>query len=121
MTDPVETPQMAALFAAARQDAQTDLSAPVMARLMADAQAVQVRFATPPALRSGVSWRRIWADIGGWPALGALATATVAGVWIGGAQPQIFDDALNRLPWSEGLILDVAFPDYDTLTLFEEI
>ncbi len=55
----------------------------LMARILADADAVQV--AAPAPTQS------IWADffdiIGGWPSVGGLAMAGVTGVWFGIAPP----------------------------------
>ena len=60
-----------------------------MARVMADADAVLAERSAGPAQ---VVVRQGWLGaalkgIGGWPALAGLATATVAGIWIGFAQP----------------------------------
>jgi hypothetical protein len=61
----------------------------LMARVLADAAALQPRAApmqraAPP--RGGV-WAVLLAALGGRGALAGLATATLAGVWIGFAQP----------------------------------
>lgn len=58
----------------------------LMARILTDADAVQAARAAgtmrPAALRGG--WFGVLLrGIGGWPAVGALATATVAGLWLG--------------------------------------
>ncbi len=69
--------------------AQTALMKPVvpqdlMARVMIDAEQVQPR-------SNDVARRGIWASvldmIGGWPGVGGLALAGVAGLWIGVAPP----------------------------------
>jgi len=58
----------------------------LMARILADAEAEQ-----PPHLallttktRTGRGlFKQLWGAIGGWPAVAGLATATMAGLWIG--------------------------------------
>lgn len=76
MTDPNDN-MLDDLFAEARR-----ISPPVggdlMARVLADAAAAQA----PARL-----WTRLFEMLGGWPALGGLAAATVAGVWIGVSPP----------------------------------
>ena len=91
------------LFARARGGA----SAPdddLVARVLADAEAVQSTFAGPaprPAQRG--LWARMLDALGGWPAVSGLAAATVAGFWIGVAPPtpvaeltaSVFGDTVN--------------------------
>lgn len=85
-----------AFFEAARDDAPVP-SQDLMARILADAQAELP--APAPILRQAVEPRRrsllasLLAAVGGWPSVATMATATVAGIWIGFAQP----DALNAL------------------------
>ena len=61
----------------------------LMARILADAAALQPRAA--PVMRAtaprGGLWAALAAALGGRGALAGLATATLAGVWIGFAQP----------------------------------
>lgn len=78
----------------------------VMSRVLADADAVQAEILAPPKpVRQPVSMR-FMAVIGGWPSMAGLATAGVAGVWIGISQPTalmqtsealIFGDASGAL------------------------
>ncbi|MCW8843454.1 MAG: dihydroorotate dehydrogenase [Rhodobacteraceae bacterium] len=88
-----------ALFAAAARDTAQDPSADLLARVLADAEAVQPK-AMPieaSAPRRGM-FDGILAVIGGWPSLGGLAAATVAGVWIGfSATPTVLPDGLASL------------------------
>lgn len=88
-----------AFFDAAR-DAAPVPSEALMARIMADAEVEIIGRATPPAPapRRG-AFAAFAAALGGWPALAGLATATVAGVWLGFADP----DGLNTL--AGGLLL----------------
>ncbi|WP_333712461.1 hypothetical protein [Yoonia sp.] len=75
------------LFARAQGDRATPQD-DLVARVLADADAVQAGLATqtarpaPPGL-----WSRMLVALGGWPAVSGLAAATVAGVWIGVAPP----------------------------------
>lgn len=86
MTDP-KSDNLSALLdmAAAQQPVPPD---DLMARVLADAQALQP---APVAVAPSVPARRGWESfvemIGGWPGIGGLATAGVAGLWIGFAPP----------------------------------
>lgn len=95
------------LFAAARSSAP-EPSAQLLARISADAQAVQLDHTAPqtvpePRRASGREaggqakglWGQIIGALGGWTALAGLATATVAGVWIGISPPQGLADPLS--------------------------
>ncbi len=68
-------------------------SGQLLERIMADAEAVAARAeapappSVPPAARHGGRAGRLLAALGGWPALAGLATAAVAGVWLGLAPP----------------------------------
>ncbi|SEQ27600.1 hypothetical protein [Thalassovita taeanensis] len=82
-----------ALFGAARAQV-SEPSADLMARVLEDAFAAQVshNVATVAARpRPGVL-SRVMAAIGGWPALAGLATAGVAGLWIGVNPPTVISD-----------------------------
>ncbi len=71
------------LFATARQE-PAEASAAFMASVLADADAVQAGFVRETqATAEGFSLRTIWANLGGWPAVGGLVTATAVGVWLG--------------------------------------
>ncbi len=71
------------LFAEARE-APVAPPAALMARIHEDAKRLQP---APPRLASKkpapARWRDIWQGLGGWPAFSGLATATVAGIWLG--------------------------------------
>ena len=82
-----------AFFAAGRRT--SDLPAPLMQRILADAA---TEIAGGPAEVVAVrrsSWRGILAAIGGWPAMAGMATATVAGLWLGFAGPSSLGDVLT--------------------------
>ncbi|WP_424979437.1 hypothetical protein [Leisingera sp. S232] len=77
------------LFAAARED-RPELPHHLSAAILADAARAQ-----PGAVvRQGrlPLWRQLADAIGGWPALGGLAAASAAGVWIGLAPPSFVPD-----------------------------
>ncbi len=92
--------ELDALFEAAAKDAAQTPSADLMARVLADAEAMQP---TPAALVPGPLPRRgmlagIVSALGGWPSLGGLAAATMAGLWIGfSATPDALPDGLAAL------------------------
>jgi hypothetical protein len=93
MTDRHETDGEAALdalFGAARK-AHPEPSAALLARIAADAEAVAADRARQAVARParGGALRGWLSALGGWPAVAGLATATVAGVWIGYAQPDL--------------------------------
>lgn len=85
-----------ALFATARQEPPVP-SADLLARVLADAEAVQAaRQSTrqaaqvprsprpaPMAARLGGAWRGLLDAVGGWGGVGGLVAAGAAGLWIG--------------------------------------
>ena len=77
------------LFAAAKAT-PAPVSADLLSRVMEDALDAQLVNAATPPLPAHVQdhkiarfWRGVVEAIGGWPAVAGLATASVAGVWIG--------------------------------------
>lgn len=93
MTDPDDR-MLDDLFAQARAQTPQPGDA-LMARVLADAAAQSapgVRQATQPGF-----WARLSDTLGGWPALGGLAAATVAGVWVGIAPPASVEDLAASL------------------------
>ncbi|MDT8326342.1 MAG: hypothetical protein RQ750_03005 [Roseovarius sp.] len=94
MSDKDDIPGLEVFFDAARRHG-AEPSAALMARIGEDAQAVQAlaqRPAPQPTRRSTLS-SQLYRLLGGWPAVAGLATAAVAGVWLGISLP-------------EGLLLD---------------
>jgi hypothetical protein len=85
MTDPNED-MLDDLFAQARQ-VKAPVSDDLMARVLADAVPERRPVATPPTALASVL-----DTIGGWFTLGGLATATLAGLWIGVAPPAAVED-----------------------------
>lgn len=105
------------LFAVARGTVPQP-SAALMARILADAVAEQPRPATRPVPRLvpvRFSLRALIAALGGMGAMAGLATAAVAGVWIGLTPPTVVDDLAATL-WTvdEGDQVDL-FPDLEGL------
>ncbi|TCP41331.1 hypothetical protein [Rhodovulum marinum] len=81
--------ELEALFAAGRAVRATP-SAALLARVMDDAMAETGARATPEPRPHGAprgALAGLVAALGGWPALGGLATAGVVGIWIGYAAP----------------------------------
>lgn len=79
------------LLAAARRTAP-EPSAALLARVLADGEAELAARARPTPMPQrarpagsavGALWTELLAIVGGWRALGGLATAALAGVWIG--------------------------------------
>ncbi len=84
------------LFQTARRT-PAEPSSDLLARVQADALAMQpVRGAVLPAPQTGLFMRLLGA-LGGWPAAAGLATATVAGLWIGMFPPDLVSDGLSQV------------------------
>ena len=99
MTKPEDNNEMLdALFAAARTDGRAAARPDLLAKVLADAEALQPGFEPlarrqqpdGPA-RSGII-AQLMAAVGGWPSLTGLAAAAVAGIWVG------FSAAPDMLP-----------------------
>ncbi|SIT85073.1 hypothetical protein SAMN05421849_2244 [Pontibaca methylaminivorans] len=110
-----EMTELDALLRAARQ-APADLPEALESRILRDAARVQAGRRSPvavigrprrqPERREGL-WSRLHGALGGWPALGGLAAASVAGLWIGLAPPSGLPDPVWLLGESaqEALVL----------------
>lgn len=113
MADPTHTdmdPELDSFFAAARENADTALPGGLHARILSDAAE-----AMPPARSAATPlWRRIWDDLGGLPLATGLATATLAGLWIGGASPSMLDTLLYDFA-GQTVTLDTYFLDVDSV------
>lgn len=100
------------LFAEARR---TQAAAPpaLIAQVLADAYAAQpVQAATAPRVQRHL-WAKLAAVFGGSVALGGLATAMLAGLWIGFAQPAPVTALSDALWQSEPLDLVELIPSLD--------
>ena len=113
-----ETKDMAALdalFADVRDAEVPEVSDGVMARILADADAALAL----PALRSPrAGWRDWVTALGGWPAMGGLMAAGVAGLWIGVAPTGTVSDVMAGV-LGETVAFEV-FPDADIFGLEAE-
>lgn len=82
-------------FFADAADQRPDPSPDLMARILADAEAVQTAALAPPAAPPGAQepgfFATLWAGLGGGAGLTGLITATLAGLWIGLSPPQVVD------------------------------
>ncbi|MDP3342740.1 dihydroorotate dehydrogenase [Frigidibacter sp.] len=124
MADPHNTtdPEIAleAFFAAGRS-AAAEPSATFLARVLAEAEAVQAErdapIAEPPAPQQGL-WAGIIAALGGWGGAGGLATATMAGVWLGfaGVQGSGTLTAFLAAPEEAAVTLELI-PEFDSFVL----
>ena len=83
MSDDKDMDRLDDLFAQARAEQPVPSDA-VLSRIAADAAAWQPE----PAPRHGFL-AELLEGIGGWPALGGLVTATMAGLYLGFAQPEL--------------------------------
>ncbi|MEP2534150.1 hypothetical protein [Shimia sp.] len=75
-----------ALFDVAKTDASAAPSSDFLARVLADAEAMQPDPTTQIADRTEDKpglWNVLLKALGGWPSVAGLATAAAAGVWIG--------------------------------------
>lgn len=108
MTDP-KFDMLDDLFAQAR-DQTPVVSDDLMARVLADAATAQTR--EPVVVASGPGpFGRLFEVLGGWPALGSLTAATVAGIWIGMSPPLAVEDMTAGL-WGETVTISL-FSDND--------
>lgn len=89
MDEPENTDPLTAYFDAGKA-ARPEPGDALMARIMADADRVQAdrAVAAAPVRAPRRGWLTVVTQaLGGWPAMAGLATATVAGVWIGVSAP----------------------------------
>ncbi len=96
-TDRETEKRLEALFAQARSEPE-EPDAALMVRVLGDAFAEQAAIAVPDDRMTRVrrGWG-LWAALGGWPAMGGLATAAVAGLWIGFSPTLGVGDALGTV------------------------
>ncbi|WP_122074183.1 hypothetical protein [Pseudophaeobacter sp. EL27] len=116
------------LFAAARSD-PTPVPQALQAAILADAQQIQNNraMASDTSRATGQSrqlpqrlWQQFISAVGGWPALGGLAAASLTGLWIGLAPPSFLPDPVESFAsYSSGsqLITDL---DYDVSFLVSD-
>lgn len=112
MTDP-KMDMLDDIFAHARAVAPTP-SDDLVARVLADAKAAGKEVAAP-APRPGF-FAGLLDVVGGWPSVGGLVAATVAGIWVGVAPPasvedftaSTFGDAVTIGVFAEDLDFDIG-------------
>ncbi len=89
------------------------------ARIQADADAMQPTAAPRRQSEGGGVWQQLFRAIGGWPAMAGLASATVAGIWIGLSPPAILAEEVAALGGGGGMAEDLYLVDatsvFDTL------
>lgn len=84
------------LFAAARTDSRATPSPDLLARVLQEAEGLQVAEPAPVVTQRRSLWSALVAAVGGWPALSGVAMAGVAGVWIGvAAGTTLMEDTLG--------------------------
>lgn len=111
MTDASEKPDPLETDFAALKAQTSPPGDDLMARVVADAQAEQTAFMAPPVVARQPARVRFMALIGGWPSMAGLATAGLAGIWIGMAQPALLVSGTEALfSGGDGAALD----DLDT-------
>lgn len=105
MTKPDDNNEMLdALFAAARTDDRAAARPELLAKVLADAEAMQPNFEPltrrePEGDRKSSSiFAQLVGALGGWPSLTGLAAATVAGIWVGfAAVPDVLPSGIAEL------------------------
>lgn len=116
------------LFACARQ-ARPALPSDLQATILADAHMMQrdqsmvtpgTGSATDPSTRPQRLWRQFTAAIGGWPALGGLAAASLVGLWLGLAPPVFLPDPVAGLAAASSAPQLLADLDYDVSFLMSD-
>ncbi|UWQ61617.1 hypothetical protein K3723_12155 [Leisingera caerulea] len=108
------------LFAAARSQ-RPGMPAPLNAAILADAAREQTGFraARPERAVRQPLWRQLIEAIGGWPAMGGLAAASAAGLWIGIAPPSFVPDPV-ALAGYENTSTAFADDSYDMALMLSE-
>lgn len=86
--------------------------------ILADAARVQPGFQPAEPPRQPL-WRQLTEALGGWPALGGLAAASAAGLWIGVAPPSFVPDPAALAGYEDN---STAFADgsYDMALMLSE-
>jgi hypothetical protein len=108
------------LFAQARAD-RPGLPGSLQAAILSDAAAVQAEWQAPAPERQarGGFWLQLRQAVGGWPALGGLAAASAAGLWIGFTGPDFLPDPLD-LVTASAEEETVPYDSYDLAVLLAE-
>lgn len=108
------------LFAAARSE-RPAVPEHLSAAILADAAREQAGFqaAAPARAARQPLWRQLIEAVGGWPAMGGLAAASAAGLWIGVAPPSFVPDPVALAGYEDS---GSAFADesYDMALMLSE-
>ncbi|NSY40039.1 hypothetical protein [Leisingera sp. ANG59] len=108
------------LFAAARSG-RPAVPEHLNAAILADAARVQPGYqpAAPAQAARQPLWRQLTEALGGWPALGGLAAASAAGLWIGLAPPSFVPDPVALAGYEDS---STVFADgsYDMALMLSE-
>lgn len=105
--------ELDALFTSARQQ-EMPVSEDLMARVLQDALTTQAALsaegAEAPASVAPGWWPSLLSAVGGWPSVAGLATAGVAGLWIGISPPDLLSESAENLLQldSDLFLVDVA-------------
>lgn len=108
------------LFAAARSD-RPAVPEHLSAAILADAAREQAGFqpARPARAARLPKWRQLIEAIGGWPAMGGLAAASAAGLWIGVAPPSFVPDPVALAGYEDSSTV-FADESYDIAVMLSE-
>ncbi len=108
------------LFAAARS-ARPGMPAHLNTAILADAARAQAGFsaARPARAVRQPKWRQLVEAIGGWPAMGGLAAASAAGLWIGMAPPSFVPDPVVLAGYEDSSTA-VPYDSYDLALMLSE-
>lgn len=106
------------LFASARTDARAEPSEALMARILGDADAAMERDVAPVRARAVPGWRVWLRALGGWPSVGGLAMATLAGIWVGLSADTLLPASLGDLVQGQ---TNMYLDDFTALSGFETI
>ena len=89
-------------------------SSDLMARVLADAAAVQAGFAAKPGYETQrrTLWNKVHEMMGGWPGLSALTASVCVGVFFGFSSP---DTVLTYVPGIETELADGSFDFFDAV------
>lgn len=107
--------ELDAFFAAGRGAAPV-ADAELLARVLADAERVRIDITTASRRQADTPSRQRWfALLGGWQGITGLATATVAGLWLGIAMPDAVRGlAAQALPEAaESTTIDLMAAPFD--------
>lgn len=108
------------LFAAARSD-RPAVPEHLSAAILADAAREQAGFQPERPARAArlPKWRQLIEAIGGWPAMGGLAAASAAGLWIGVAPPAFVPDPVALAGYEDSSTV-FADESYDIAVMLSE-